>query len=104
MSMEKLVERFESDKAFAEKYSKLGSLDKLLDQARADGFELTKEEVRAYVKSLNEGSLSDEDAAAVAGGKTRPSRAWSWVAGIGSILSAAGSGACATNDSMATCK
>jgi predicted ribosomally synthesized peptide with nif11-like leader len=77
--MEKLVARFKSDKAFAEKYAKLDSLDKMLNQANADGFELTKEDLRAYVKPFHKGALSDEDAAAVAGGETPEEKA-KWIA------------------------
>jgi predicted ribosomally synthesized peptide with nif11-like leader len=96
MSMKKLVERLNSDTAFAEKYAKLGSPDELIGQAKADGFEVTKEDVQAYVKSFSESALSDEDAAAVAGGKKQPSRAMSILGGAGSLLMALGQSPCAT--------
>jgi predicted ribosomally synthesized peptide with nif11-like leader len=103
MSMEKLVERFNSDKAFAEKYAKLSSPDELIGQANADGFELTKEDLQAYVKSFDEGALSDEDAAAVAGGK-KISRAWSIVGAVGSFLSLFGKAPCATAAGVTDCQ
>jgi predicted ribosomally synthesized peptide with nif11-like leader len=72
MSMEKLVERFNSDTAFAEKYAGLSSLDDVLKQAREEGYSVTEEEAKAYIAShpeeLPEGSLSS----VVAGGYVKP--------------------------------
>jgi predicted ribosomally synthesized peptide with nif11-like leader len=71
MSMEKLVERFTSDEAFAQKYAGLSSLDDVLKQAREDGYSVTAEEVKAYIASHPE-ELPDEDLSSVAGGYVKP--------------------------------
>jgi predicted ribosomally synthesized peptide with nif11-like leader len=63
------LEKLNSDEGFAEKYSKLTSLDAVLAQAEADGYSVSKEDALDYIAKSNGTDLSEEDLAAVAGGK-----------------------------------
>ena len=71
MNINQIIEKFKSDTAFAEKYSALTSVEAVLEQAKADGFEVTAADVEAAITQLGQktGELSEDDLAVVAGGK-----------------------------------
>jgi len=71
MNINQIIEKFKSDTAFAEKYSALTGMDAILEQAKADGFDVTAEEIDAAIFQLGQktGELSEADLAVVAGGK-----------------------------------
>jgi len=71
MNINQIIEKFKSDTVFAMKYSALTSVDAIIEQAKADGFDVTKEDVEAAVGQFGKqsGELSETDLAAVAGGK-----------------------------------
>jgi len=70
MNINQIIEAFKSDTAFAAKYSALTSVEAVLEQAKADGFDITAEDVQAAISQLGKqsGELSEDDLAAVAGG------------------------------------
>ena len=72
MNINQIIEKFKSDTAFAEKYSALTGMDAILEQAKADGFDVTAEEIDAAIFQLGQKTceLSEADLAVVAGGKT----------------------------------
>jgi predicted ribosomally synthesized peptide with nif11-like leader len=67
------LEKLNSDKEFAKKYSKLESLEAVLAQAKADGYTVSEEDALDYIAKVNDGGLSEEELASVAGGKGRAS-------------------------------
>ena len=70
MNINQIIEKLNTDKALAEKYAALQGIDAILAQAKADGFEVSREDVEAVLSKLGEksGELSEVDLAAVAGG------------------------------------
>ena len=70
MNINQIIEKFKNDPAFAEKYSALASVEAILEQAKADGFDVTAEDVQAAISQLGKQSdeLSEDDLAAVVGG------------------------------------
>ncbi|MDR1874639.1 MAG: Nif11-like leader peptide family RiPP precursor [Synergistaceae bacterium] len=71
LGAKELAEKLKEDKAFAEKYAKLRSLDAVLEQAKADGYSVSKDEALSYISKAKGGELSEEDLAAVAGGSSK---------------------------------
>jgi len=73
VNVKQIIERFKSDMAFAKKYSALKSVEAVLEQAKADGFEVTTEDIRATISQLGKQSceLSEDDLAVVTGGTTK---------------------------------
>ena len=76
MNINHIIEKFKSDKAFAEKYSALKGVDAILEQAKADGFDVTAEDVQAAIGQLGKqsGELSESELAVVSGGKPTKNR------------------------------
>ena len=73
MNIQEIIDRFKNDPAFAEKYSAIPSMEEVLEQAKADGFEVTKEDVQAAISQLGtkSGELSEADLAVVVGGNAK---------------------------------
>jgi len=78
MNISQIIEKFKSDAAFAAKYSALKGIDAILEQAKADGFDVTAEDVQAAIGQLGKqsGELSETDLTAVAGGKETKKCDW----------------------------
>jgi len=70
MDIKQIIEKFKSDAAFAEKYSALKGIDSILEQAKADGFDVTAEDIQTVIRQLNKqyGELSEADLSIVSGG------------------------------------
>ena len=70
MNINQIIENFKNDSAFAEKYSALKNVDAILEQAKADGFDVTAEDIQSAIGQLGtqSGELSEADLAVVAGG------------------------------------
>ena len=73
MNINQIIDKFKSDTAFAARYSALTSVEAVLEQVKADGFEVTEAEVQAAIAQLGKqsGELSEADLAVVAGGTTK---------------------------------
>ena len=71
MNINQIIEKFKKDAAFAAKYSALKSVEAILEQAKADGFVVTAEDIQAAISQLGtqSGELSEAELSAVAGGK-----------------------------------
>ena len=71
MDINQIIEKFKNDPAFAAKYSALTGVDAILEQAKADGYDVTKEDIVEAIQQLNKqsGELSESDLAVVSGGK-----------------------------------
>ena len=70
MTLNQIITKYKTDTAFAEKYSALKSIEEILKQAKADGYDVVKEDVQRVIYSLSNptGELSEDDLAVVAGG------------------------------------
>ena len=70
MNINQIIEKLSTDRVLAEKYAKLQGIDAILEQAKADGFDVTREDVEAILSKISgkSGELSEEELAAVAGG------------------------------------
>ena len=70
MNIEQILEKLSTDKALAEKYAALKDVDAILEQAKADGFDVTREDVETLLAKISgkAGELSEVELAVVAGG------------------------------------
>ena len=70
MNINEILEKLGADKEIAEKYSLLKGVDAILEQAKADNFDVTRENVEKVIEMFTEKSreLSEDDLAVVAGG------------------------------------
>ena|GEM_PF-1065347 len=73
MNINKIIEKLSTDKEIAEKYAGIKGIDEILAQAKADGFDVTREDVQAVLSKLGGKSgkseeLSEDELAVVAGG------------------------------------
>ena len=70
MNINQILEKLSTDKALAEKYAALKDTDAILAQAKADGFDVTREDVEALLAKLGgkSGELSEPELAVVTGG------------------------------------
>ena len=78
MNINQIIEKFKSDKTFAAKYSALTSVNAIVEQAKADGFDVTADDIQAAIGQLGKqpGELSETDLTAVAGGKETKKCDW----------------------------
>ena len=70
MNIDQILEKLSTDKELAEKYAALKGIDAILAQAKADGFDVTREDVEALLAKISgkAGELSEPELAVVAGG------------------------------------
>lgn len=69
--IERFVADLNSDAALLEEVkAAAGSLSKVVDVAKAKGYDITVDEAKAYIEEQAKQELSDEQLDAVAGGKT----------------------------------
>lgn len=55
MSIDAIIKKMSEDEKFAEKYAKFDNLDAVLEQAKADGYSITKEDIEKYIASHKSG-------------------------------------------------
>ena len=70
MNINKIIEKLSTDKEIAEKYAAFSDIDEILAQAKADGFDVSREDVQAVLGKLGgkSGELSEDELAVVACG------------------------------------
>ena len=70
MNINQIIEKLTTDKELSEKYAALSGVDAILAQAKADGFDVSREDVQAVLGKLGgkSGELSEDELAVVAGG------------------------------------
>ena len=68
MGISELLKRFETDEGFSANYKGLADADAVIEQARKDGYSVTKEEIEALRAQKQNAELSDDELGAVAGG------------------------------------
>jgi len=70
MDINELLGKFRSDPAFAAKYRHLSNVNEIQAQLKADGYDLSVDEIRAGIGQLQgaSGELSEAELAGVAGG------------------------------------
>ena len=73
MNINQIIEKLTTDKELSEKYAAFSDIDEILTQAKADGFDVTREDVETVLGKLGgkSGELSEEELAVVAGGNDR---------------------------------
>lgn len=99
MSIDAIIRKMSEDEKFAEKYARFDNLDAVLEQAKADGYSISKEDIEKYIASHKSGSMSHKSLSKSAGGKDNK-KAWSVVGAIGSLATGVTGGGCPTYDSM----
>lgn len=70
MGLNELLKEFSENKELAAKYQALGTLDTMLEQAKKDGYDISKEDVIEEMKKRKGGKLSDAELSVVAGNST----------------------------------
>lgn len=99
MSIDAIIKKMSEDEKFAEKYAKFDNLDAVLEQAKADGYSITKEDIEKYIASHKSGGVNGKQLSKSAGGKGNK-KAWSVVGMIGSLATGMTGGGCPTYEKM----
>ena len=70
MNINQIIEKLTTDKELSEKYAALNGIDEILAQAKADGFDVSREDVETVLGKIGgkSGELSEDELAVVAGG------------------------------------
>jgi len=73
MDINELLGKFRSDPAFADKYRNLTAVNEIQAQLKADGYNLSLDDIRAGINQLQgaSGEMSEAELAGVAGGALR---------------------------------
>ena len=69
MNINQIIEKLTTDKELSERYAALKGVDAILEQAKADGFDVSREDVETVFSKI--GGLSEDELAVVAGGAPR---------------------------------
>ncbi len=99
MNIDEIVKKMTHDEKFAEKYAKLNNLDDILEQAKQDGYSVTKEDIVNYIASYKSGDMHGKSLVKSAGSKGNK-KALSVVGVIGSLATGLTGGGCPTYDSI----
>ena len=73
MQLNEIIEKLKTDKMFAEKYAVLGNIDAIINQAKQDGFNVSREDIEKIMLELGreKKELSEAELAFIAGGVTK---------------------------------
>ncbi|MCL2219859.1 MAG: Nif11-like leader peptide family RiPP precursor [Chitinispirillia bacterium] len=75
MGLYEILKRFGDDEYFAAKYEALSEIEDMIELAKADGYNMTREEVESLLDRSGTGELTDDELALVASGSFRGMRA-----------------------------